>query len=109
MLEKPISSELGGVSPTIVLPGKWSADDLRFQAEHVVTQKLHNGGFNCVASQVLVLSSDWEQKDAFLDAIRDALRSAPARTPYYPGCEARMDRARDRLPAGRGARPPTGC
>ena len=87
VLEKPISSELGGVSPTIVLPGNWSSSDLRFQAEHVVTQKLHNSGFNCVASQVLVLSSDWEQKDAFLDAIRAALRDAPAREHYYPGCD----------------------
>ena len=101
MLEKPITSELGGVSPTIVLPGKWSSADLRFQAEHVVTQKLHNGGFNCVASQVLVLSSDWEQKDAFLDAIRAVLRSAPARAHYYPGCEARIDRARADYPRPR--------
>ena len=99
LLEKPITSELGGVSPTIVLPGKWSSADLRFQAEHVVTQKLHNGGFNCVASQVLVLSSDWAQKNAFLDAIRAALRSAPAREQYYPGCEARIGRARAAYPA----------
>ena len=98
LLEKPISSELGGVSPTIVLPGKWSKADLRFQAEHIVTQKLHNSGFNCVASQVLVLSSDWDQKDDFLDAIRAVMRSAPARPPYYPGCEQRIGRARAAYP-----------
>ena len=49
---------LGGVSPTIVIPGKWSAADLRFQAEHVATQKRHNNGFNCIASQVLIISSE---------------------------------------------------
>jgi len=32
LLAKPITSELGGVSPTIVLPGRWSDADLRFQA-----------------------------------------------------------------------------
>lgn len=98
LLEKPITSELGGVSPTIVLPGKWSKADLRFQAEHVVTQKLHNSGFNCVASQVLVLSSDWDQKDEFLDAIRAVMRDAPARPQYYPGCEQRIGRARAAYP-----------
>jgi len=32
LLAKGITSELGGVSPTIVLPGPWSKADLRFQA-----------------------------------------------------------------------------
>jgi aldehyde dehydrogenase (NAD(P)+) len=54
VLHKPVTSELGCVSPTIIAPGKWSKADLRYQAEHVVTMKLYNGGFNCVASQVLI-------------------------------------------------------
>ncbi|MDK1348635.1 hypothetical protein QNO09_36295 [Streptomyces sp. 378] len=29
LLDKPATSELGGVSPTIVLPGGWSEADLR--------------------------------------------------------------------------------
>lgn len=90
VLDKPVTSELGGVSPTIVLPGRWSAADLRFQAEHVLTQKLHNCAFNCVASQVLIVSSDWEQKDSFLEAIRHAARRVPRRIEYYPGCDARV-------------------
>ncbi|MGW4533503.1 aldehyde dehydrogenase family protein [Nocardia sp. NPDC004340] len=89
LLNKPITSELGGVSPIIVVPGKWSARDLAYQAEHIVTQKLHNNGYNCVASQVLVLSSDWDQKDAFVAALRKALANAPARSPYYPGSDDR--------------------
>ena len=44
-LTKPITSELGGVAPVIVVPGPWSAADLRFQARHVATQRLHNAGF----------------------------------------------------------------
>ncbi|MFF0613718.1 aldehyde dehydrogenase family protein [Nocardia tengchongensis] len=89
LLNKPITSELGGVSPTIVIPGKWSARDLAYQAEHIVTQKLHNNGYNCVASQMLVISSTWEQKDAFIAALRDALANAPGRFPYYPGSDDR--------------------
>lgn len=95
LLDKPITSELGGVSPTIVLPGRWSERDLRFQAEHVVTQKLHNNGYNCVASQVLVLSRDWPQKDAFLAALREVYAEAPRRTDYYPGSQDRCDAARE--------------
>lgn len=94
-LTKEMSSELGGVSPIIVVPGKWSHADLRFQAEHVATMRLHNSGHNCVAGQILILSSDWEQKDAFLDELRKAFAEAPPRPGWYPGCQARVDSARE--------------
>ncbi|MFI5938840.1 aldehyde dehydrogenase family protein [Streptomyces uncialis] len=93
LLDKPVTSELGGVSPTLVLPGNWSDADLRFQAEHVATQRLHNGGYNCVASQVVVLSSGWAQKDRFLAHLRAALAKAPARPAYYPGSDDRVAQA----------------
>ena len=99
VLSKPSTSELGGVSPTIVLPGAWSPADLKFQAEHAVTQRLHNGGYNCVASQVIVLSSDWPQKDAFLAEVRSALTRAPGRSAYYPGSDARVTAALKAFPA----------
>ena len=46
-----------GCRPTIVVPGRWSKADLRFQAEHIATQRLHNSGFNCVAAQIVIVSS----------------------------------------------------
>ncbi|MGK8467258.1 aldehyde dehydrogenase family protein [Nocardia cyriacigeorgica] len=92
-LNKPVTSELGGVSPTIVLPGKWSSADIAFQAEHVATQRLHNGGYNCVAAQSLIISADWPQKDEFLTALRAALANAPARRAYYPGSDDRVAQA----------------
>ncbi|MGZ8804101.1 MAG: aldehyde dehydrogenase family protein, partial [Microbacterium sp.] len=46
LLQKPITAELGGVSPIIVVPGPWSDADIRFHAEHVVTMRLQNGGHN---------------------------------------------------------------
>ena len=54
-----VTSELGAVCPTIVVPGPWSTADIRFQAEQIATMKLHNSGFNCVAVQSLILSNDW--------------------------------------------------
>lgn len=93
LLDKDITSELGGVSPTIVVPGSWTDADLRYQAEHVITQRLHNGGYNCIASQVVVVSSDWPQRDRFLSELRDAMNRVPRRVDYYPGSADRVSAA----------------
>lgn len=93
-----VTGELGGVSPLVVVPGPWDAADLRFHAEHVATQRLHNGGFNCIGAQVLVLPDAWPLADRFLDAVREALGRAPARPPYYPGAEDRVAALRARYP-----------
>ncbi|MBM7413597.1 MULTISPECIES: aldehyde dehydrogenase family protein [Nocardiaceae] len=108
LLDVPISSELGGVSPVIVIPGEWSDADIRFQAEHVVTQRLHNGGYNCVAAQVVVISSEWPQRDAFLAALRTALHEAPDREPYYPGSATRVAGARADYPGAESLGPSGG-
>ena len=98
-LNKPMTSELGGVSPIIVVPGEWSKGDLMFQAEHVATQRLHNSGHNCIAGQIVIVSADWTQKDRFLAELRQALRGAPGRPAWYPGCAARVQAARALHPA----------
>ena len=90
---RPISAELGGVGPTIVLPGPWSAADIQFQAEHVATQKLHNTGCNCVASQLLILPEAWDQADDFLEVVKEVLGKQPVRKPYYPGMGERQAQA----------------
>ena len=94
----PISAELGGVSPIIVVPGAWSRADLRFQAEHVATMRLHNGGHNCIAGQVVIVSRDWPQRAAFLAELRAAYDRAPARPVWYPHSEARLEAARTAYP-----------
>jgi aldehyde dehydrogenase (NAD(P)+) len=86
---KPMTSELGNVSPAIVVPGEWSDTELRFQAEHLATAKLHNGGFNCIALQVLILPEQWSQRTAFLAELRRVFESAPHRGASYPGSEQR--------------------
>lgn len=98
LLDTPISSELGGVSPVIAVPGDWDDADLKFQAEHVATQRLHNGGYNCVAAQVLVVSSDWDRKDEFIAAVHDAIAQAPARASWYPGSDDRIAAAVESYP-----------
>lgn len=85
-----ITSELGAVCPTIVVPGPWSAADLRFQAEHIATQKLHNSGFNCIACQMLLLPVDWNKTKELMDNVAQVMARVPARQPYYPGAMERM-------------------
>lgn len=96
---KPITSELGNVSPTIVLPGPWTADDIIFQAQNIATQKAHNAGFNCIASQVLVLPGGWQHTQALRDAIDGVFVDMEQRPEYYPGAAQR----RQSLTGGRDA------
>lgn len=97
-LGKEMTSELGGVSPIIVVPGQWSRGELRFQAEHVVTQRLHNAGHNCIGGQSMLISSDWPQKDEFLAAIREVLAELRPRDPWYPGGADRIAQANQTYP-----------
>ena len=89
LLDKPVTAELGCVSPVLVVPGRWSPGDLEFQARQVAAMVAHNASFNCNAGKVLVLARGWAQRDAFLDRVKAALARTPPRVAYYPGAERR--------------------
>ena len=89
--DKPVSAELGNVSPVIVVPGKWSVADLRYQAEHVATMLVNNAGFNCISARVVVTHAAWPQREAFLGALTQSLAEIRTRRAYYPGAHARHD------------------
>jgi aldehyde dehydrogenase (NAD(P)+) len=100
LLTKPVTSELGGVGPVVVVGGRWSDAAVAAQAENVATQRLHNSGFNCIASQIVVLPRSWPQADRFLEHLRRAVRAAPERRAWYPGA---ADRQRAAVTAHPGA------
>lgn len=87
---RTMTSELGAVCPTIVVPGPWSKADLRFQAEHIATMKLHNSGFNCVAVQSLILPQGWDKTDALMTQVARVMAGHGQREAYYPGADARQ-------------------
>jgi hypothetical protein len=89
LLTKPITAELGNVTPILVVPGAWSEADLHFQARHVASMVAHNASFNCTAAQVLVTAQGWPQQTLFLAAVRQALAKLPRRAAYYPGARQR--------------------
>lgn len=86
---KPISSELGNVSPVIVVPGPWSESDLDYQAENLAATLTNNAGFNCNATRVVVTHREWPQREALLDRLRAKLAATPTRHAYYPGARDR--------------------
>lgn len=88
--DKRFTSELGAVCPTIVVPGPWSEADLKFQAEHIATHKLHNSGFNCVACQVLIMPSGWDKAQMLLANVEAVIQKS-TRGAYYPGASDRLE------------------
>jgi acyl-CoA reductase-like NAD-dependent aldehyde dehydrogenase len=97
-ITKPITSELGCVTPILVVPGNWSKSDLAFQARQVAATVAHNASFNCASGQLLVTASGWAQRDEFLAAVRHELAQTPARQAYYPGAQDRYQTFLDKYP-----------
>lgn len=91
LIDKPLSAELGNVSPVIVVPGRWSAADIASQAENIATMLTNNGGFNCNAARVIVTHAAWSQREQLLTALRDRLSRTAPRVAYYPGAGTRFD------------------
>ncbi len=94
-LKKPTTSELGNVSPVIVMPGEWSRREMEYQAEHIATQLLQNAGYNCNAAKVVVLPASWDQREEFMDLVGAKLALRPDRPAYYPGSYERYRRVVD--------------
>ncbi len=88
-IDKPISSELGNVTPVVVVPGPWSDAEVRFQAENIATMVANNASFNCNAAKLVVLPAGWEQGPALVAAIKAVLAGLPNRKAYYPGARDR--------------------
>jgi hypothetical protein len=90
LLKKNITSELGCVTPVMVVPGNYSAGELRMLAENIATQVVNNGSFNCNAAKILVLSESWPQRQELLKSLQEILQDMPTRRAYYPGAQERF-------------------
>jgi aldehyde dehydrogenase (NAD(P)+) len=89
LLKKNITSELGCVTPVMIVPGDYSPAELRFLAENIASQVVNNGSFNCNAAKVVVLSAGWTQRETFWQHLREILGSVRPRLAYYPGAQDR--------------------
>ena len=89
LLRKPISAELGNVSPIIVVPGPYSDKEIRFQAEQIATAFTMNASFMCCTAKVLVMPKHWDGSAKFIKALQEVCAETPIRQAYYPGAEDR--------------------
>jgi aldehyde dehydrogenase (NAD(P)+) len=89
LLKKRITSELGNVSPVMVVPGPYTDSEIRFMAQNVAGMIANNASFNCNAAKLLVLPKGWKGRAQFLRDIGEALSRVPPRKAYYPGAKDR--------------------
>jgi len=97
-LDKHITSELGNVSPVLVIPGDWSDKVLDYQAQHVASMLAYNCGFNCNGARVITLASGWKHRERFAALVKEKLAATPTRRAYYPAAKDTWKRFTDQYP-----------
>ena len=97
-IDKEITSELGSVTPVIVVPGPWSESDFSRQRDNLTTMLTNNAGFNCIATRVIVQHAGWEHRQRLLDELAQSFSSIRTRAAYYPGASDRYEQFTDSHP-----------
>jgi hypothetical protein len=102
---KPITCELGNVTPWFVVPGRYTPAQLRFQADAIAASIANNTSFNCIATKLVVTCRSWDQRDEFVGLIRRRLESLPPRPAWYPGSAGLWQEITGRVTPGDGVLP----
>ncbi len=97
-LDKAITSELGCVSPVLVVPGPWTDKQIDYQAQQVASMLAYNCGFNCNGARLITLAKGWPLRDRFVAAVKAKLAATPTRKAYYPTAQATWQRFTEQYP-----------
>lgn len=89
LLRKAISSELGNISPVVIVPGPYSDGEMRFQGNSIAGMVANNASFNCNSAKLLVQPREWRHRAQVLDAVQTALGRTQVRRAWYPGADQR--------------------
>lgn len=89
LLKKPITSELGNISPVIIVPGPYTEKEIQFQAEAIAAAMTMNASFFCNAAKMMVMPQGWAGSSNFMRAIQQVCAAVEPRQAYYPGAEDR--------------------
>ncbi|MGE3840429.1 MAG: aldehyde dehydrogenase family protein [Vicinamibacterales bacterium] len=100
-ISKPMTSELGCVTPVMIVPDRWTDGDLRYHAANVASMVIHNASFNCTAAKVIVTARSWPQRETFLRYLEEYFSRVRPRFAYYPGAEERYRLFRAHYPHAR--------
>jgi aldehyde dehydrogenase (NAD(P)+) len=98
---KRVTSELGNVSPVLVVPARYSQRELDAAARSIAGMVVHNASFNCNAAKMIVTARDWPQREELLRRIAATLAKTPSRRAYYPGAFERYASLLDSADAAR--------
>lgn len=100
-IDKQITSELGCVSPVLVVPGPWTDKEIDYQARQIASMLVYNCGFNCNGARIIALAKGWDLKDKLISKIEEKLAQNPTRTAYYPTAKPIWDRFAEKYPSSK--------
>jgi acyl-CoA reductase-like NAD-dependent aldehyde dehydrogenase len=89
LFTKPVTIELGNVSPVLVVPGKYSDAELGTMARGIAGMVVQNASFNCNAAKMLVTPRGFAQRARLLELLQAELARIVPRRAYYPGAAER--------------------
>lgn len=89
LLKATMTSELGAVSPWIIVPARYTDAAMKSQARMLAHWVHNNASCNCNTPKCLVVAQDWEQRDEFLALVEASLTRHRLPVAYYPGIEQR--------------------
>jgi aldehyde dehydrogenase (NAD(P)+) len=92
LLKKEITSELGNVSPLIVVPGPYTDAEFAFQGQSICAAIANNASFNCNSAKLLINAGGWDGREKIIAAMSAELAKVPLRKAYYPGAEERWNK-----------------
>ena len=84
-ITKPITAELGNISPVIVVPGPWRESEIQAQAAKLGTAFSANAGCACLTPRMIINWQQWEQRQQFNAELANFLSQIQTRKAYYPG------------------------
>jgi acyl-CoA reductase-like NAD-dependent aldehyde dehydrogenase len=91
LVSVPVTSELGAITPWIIVPAAWSDSELEHHAKYLATAMSNNASCNCNSPKLLVLPDAWPLCDKFLAAFEEAVSRLACPYPYYPGTNNRYE------------------
>jgi len=91
-----VTSELGCVTPAIMMPAEYTESELHHAVKAIVDLKKANGGCNCLNVNAIVLSKEWEQKDEFRELLIQEMKKQPTSPAYYPGSRERRSAIKEK-------------
>jgi acyl-CoA reductase-like NAD-dependent aldehyde dehydrogenase len=85
MVTKPFSAELGNISPVIVVPGPWTAKDIKKQSARLGSWLMLNAGCQCNTPRMIIQMKNWEHREKLNKEIAIYLAGTKTSKAFYPG------------------------